>query len=198
MNRKLLIALMGIALVQPAVVFAGDKSQSTLVDRLVAPAGAIPTVPNASGGFWTNGSSKGKTKGDDKCKVQIQLKGITVPDTDGVACSGDEVICISHSHVTAAGVPLDVTAVFRGEVKNGGVKIKRDLFAEGTGCMPSKGGGPSLQQYDAVTYCFAPDGAYPPPPLPFASCALEGVYPATFGPIPATPIIASDGIQFLP
>jgi len=197
MYRTFIVALVGLALVCPAASFAGDKSQSTMVDRLTVPAGALPAVTNPSGGLWTNGSSKGKTKGDDKCRVQIQMKGVALPDTDQVPCSGDEVICISHSHVTLLGSALDTSAVFRGEVKNGSVKIKRDLFAEGTGCLPSGGvGGSGLQQFDAVTYCFAPDGLYPAPPIGFLSCPLEGVYPVSFGPVPPTPVIASGGLHF--
>jgi len=197
MHYKIVGALIGLTLVFPAMSSAGDKTQSTMVDRLVPPAGAVPAVLNPSAPLWTNGTSKGKTKGDDKCKVQITMKGVGLPDTDQIACSGDEVICIAHSHTTVAGIPTDVTAVFRGEVKSGGVKIKRDLFAEGTGCIPSGGvGGLGIQQYDGGMYCFAPDGAYPPPALPFLSCVLEGVYPLGFGPIPVTPVIATDGIHF--
>jgi hypothetical protein len=197
MQHKVLGTLIGIVLVFPAMSMAGDKTQSTLVDRLVPPAGAVPAVPNPSAGFWMNGTSKGKTKGDDKCKVQIQMKGIALPDSDQVPCSGDEVICVAHSHTTVLGVPTDVSAVFRGEVKSGAVKIKRDLFAEGTGCTPSGGvGGLGIQQYDGGIYCFLPDGGYPPPVLPFLSCPLEGIYPLGFGPIPVTPVIATEGLHF--
>ena len=107
MQHKMLGTLIGLALVFPAMSMAGDKTQSTLVNRLVPPAGAVPAVPNPSGPFWTNGISKGKSKGDDKCKVQIQMKGIALPDTDQVPCSGDEVICVAHSHTTVLGVPTD-------------------------------------------------------------------------------------------
>lgn len=197
MHYKILGALIGLMFVCPAMSIAADKSQSTMVNRLTPPAGAVPAVPNVSAPGWVNGTSKGKTKGDNKCKVQIKMKGVGLPDTDQIPCSGDEVICLAHSHTTVGGISTDVTAVFRGEVKNGGVKIKSDLFAEGTGCIPSGGvGGLGIQQYDGATYCFAPDGAYPPPPLPFVSCVLEGVYPLGFGPIPATPLIAADGIHF--
>jgi len=178
---------------------AGDKSQSTFT-KPAAPSGApLPPVVGPISPAFTNGSSAGKSKGDDKCKVQIQLKGLALPDSDQIAGTGDEVICISHANIVLAGVtPLSTTAVFRGEIKSGGVKIKADLFAAGTGCIPSKGGGPGISQYESQTACYAPDPGYPPPPIPFVSDPTQGVFPAGFGPRPASGLLATDGLTFLP
>jgi hypothetical protein len=152
------------------------------------------------GPFWANGVSKGKTKGDDKCKVQVQLGGIALPDTDGIPGTGDEVICTADANVTINGVSAtSTTAVFRGEVLAGKVKIKADLFAEATGCTPSGTAPPGgIAQYDGRITCYAPDPAYPPPPLPFVSDPTQGVYPFGFGPRPVSPMIATQGLFFKP
>lgn len=191
-----LVAGVCVAFVPPAL--AGDKSQSTLVNPVSLTGVGVPTLVNPIGLAWTNGSSKGKTKGDDKCRIKTQLKGLALPDSDGIPGTGDEVICLGDSNVSVLGVPLSTTAVLRGEVSSGKVKIKVDLFAEGTGCIPSKGGGPAVAQYEGRLTCYEPDPAYPAPPLGFLSDPTQGVYPAGFGPRPASPIIATQGIFFKP
>src|SRR5262245_20745500 len=157
----------GACMVLASTGIAGDKSQSTLVNPVVVPGVPSPPLLPPIGPDWTNGTSKGKTKGDDKCKVEIHLKGLALGDSDGTPGTGDEVICTADASVSVGYVlPLSTTTVFRGEVKSGAVKIKADLFAEGTGCIPSKGGGPGVAQYDGRLSCYMPV-AYPPPPLPF-------------------------------
>jgi len=200
MKKVWTAAVLAAAIAIPATSNAGDKSQSTLVSPIATGTGAPVDIGTKSvaAGVWTNATSKGKTQGDDKCKVQIQLGKITLPDSDQIPGTGDEVICISDAKVNVAGVPLNTSAVFRGEVKKGGVKIKADLFAEGTGCVPSKKGGPGIASYEARTVCYLPDPAYPSPPIPFASDPTQGVYGISFGPHPTTAIIATDGIFFIP
>jgi len=186
-----------VALVAP--VLAGDKSQSTLANPVFLTGTGVPALVPPVGIAWTNGTSKGKTKGDDKCRVQVQLKGIGLPDSDGVPGTGDEIICTADANVTVLpGLPLSTTAVLRGEIAGGKVKIKVDLFAEATGCIPAKGGGPGVVQYDGRLTCYEPDPGYPPPPLPFLSDPTQGVYPAGFGPRPTSPIIATQGLFFKP
>lgn len=186
-----------LALGTPA--FAGNKSQSTLVNPVVLTGSALPVLTPPVGVAWVNGTSKGKTKGDDKCKVQVLLVKLALPDSDGIPGTGDEVICTADASVSVGyAVPLNTTAVFRGEVASGKVKIKVDLFAEGTGCIPAKTGGPGIAQYAGRLTCYEPDPAYPPPPLPFLSDPTQGVYPAGFGPRPASPMIATQGINFVP
>lgn len=190
---------LGAALAMSAPALAGDKSQITIVNPVVLAGTSIPTLTPPVAAGWVNGVSKGKSKGDDKCKVQVQLKGVGLPDSDQLPGTGDEVICVADSHVTvAAATPLSVSAVFRGEVKADQVKIKADLFAEATGCIPTKGGGPGVAQYDGRIACYAPGGAYPPPPVPFASDATQGVYPAGFAPRPPGALIATQGLYFIP
>ncbi len=197
-GRMLTTAGLTLALASPGL--AGDKAQSTLVNPVAVTGAGVPALAPPIGAAWSNGVSKGKTKGDDKCKVQIQLKTLALPDSDGTIGSGDEVICIADAQVSVLPVPitLSTSAVLRGEVASGQVKIKADLALEGTGCIPAKQGGPGIIQYDGRITCYAPDAAYPPPPLAFASDATQGIYPAGFGPRPASALIATEGLFFAP
>jgi len=196
-SNKLLAVWAALALGTPA--FAGDKSQSTLVNPVVLTGVSVPALTPPLSGAWVNGTSKGKTKGDDKCKVQVLLVKLALPDSDGIPGTGDEVICTADASVSLGyAAPLATTTVFRGEVAGGKVKIKADLFAEGTGCIPAKTGGPGVAQYDGRLSCYEPDPGYPPPPLPFLSDPTQGVYPAGFGPRPASPMIATQGLNFRP
>jgi hypothetical protein len=189
----------GVAIAMASPALAGDKAQSTLVNPVVLTGAPVPALTPPVGAAWANGTSKGKTKGDDKCKVQIQLSTIALPNSDGIPGTGDEVICVADSQASVTyAVPLSVSAVLRGEILSGKVKIKADLFAEATGCIPSKGGGPGLAQYDGRITCYAPGGPYPPPPIPFASDPTQGVYPAGFAPRPPGALIATEGINFAP
>lgn len=186
-----------LAFVPPA--FAGDKTQATMVNPVMLTGAGAPALTAPLSVAWTNGVSKGKAKGDDKCKVQVQLKGIALPDSDGIPGTGDEVICTADTNVTVLpALALSTTAVVRGEVSSGKVKIKVDLAAEGTGCIPAKGGGPGVVQYDGRITCYEPDPAYPAPPVGFLSDPTQGVYPFGFGPRPASPLIATQGIFIKP
>lgn len=197
-SRLVGVVAAGACLTLASTGIAGDSSQSTFVNPVVLTGSSVPALTPPIGGAWTNGVSKGKTKGDDKCKVQISLGGVGLPDSDGVAGSGDEVICIADASVSLGyGVPLNTSAVLRGEVKAGKVSIKADLAASGTGCVPAKKGGPGLAQYDGRVACYQPV-AYPPPPLPFTGDPTQGVYPAGFAPRPGSPMIATQGLNFAP
>jgi hypothetical protein len=198
--RGLTVAALGsVVLLSSATGFAGDKSQSTFVNPVVLTGTAIPPLTPPVGAAWTNGVNKGKTKGDDKCKVQVQLGSLALPDSDGVPGTGDEVICTADANVTvSAALPISTTAVFRGEIVSGKVKIKVDLFAEGTGCVPSLGGGLGIAQYDGRITCYEPDPGYPPPPSPFLSDPTQGIYSTGYGPRPASPMIATQGLYFKP
>lgn len=198
-NRQLVLGVAIAAL--PALGMAGDKSQVTLTQPS-AVSGVSPTalVGPLAAGTWTNGVSKGKTQGDDKCKVQIQLGGLVgVPDSDLTPNNGDEVICVSDSNVALSGVPLAVGTVLRGNVKSGKVTIKVDLFAAGTGCVPSKKGGPATQSYEGRTVCYLPDPGYAPViGFPLPTDPGSGVIVGSFAPRPSTGLIATGGLSFLP
>jgi len=191
--------VIGLGLVVSSPVLAGDKSQSTFVNPIGVTGAAAPALTGPIGASWTNGVSKGKTKGDNNCNVQVKLGGLTLPDSDGLPGTGDEVICITDSNVTVGGALfLSTSAVLRSEVKSGKIKIKANLQTEATGCVASEGGGPGVEQYDGRMTCYEPDPTYPAPPLPFASDGTQGIYPAGFGPRPASAMIATQGLHFAP
>ena len=196
-----IVAVVGVALIAPGAALAVDKSQSTMEK----PSGFSPTSPPALAGpistKWANGTAKGKSKFSG-CTIQVQLKGTTLADTDGIPGTGDEVICLSDNDVdftTSGG-----GAILRGEVSGGGVKIKVDLAANNIPC----GVGP-LVQYDSRMTCYEPDPTYnattgcgqpAAPPTGCApntggftsdptSCVCTGGYPLR----PSTPLIATEG-----
>lgn len=198
------VLLCGAALMLPTGAFAGDKAQSTFTAPAVVTGTAPPPILGINTNIFVPGVSKGKTKGDDKCKLQIQLSGITFPDTDQVSNSGDEVVCIGNSNVSVAGIPTKTGVVLRGEVKGGTVKISVDLAAEGIPCTPSKKGGPATQQYNGTMTCYIPvplpAAAFclSGPALPFLTRPLEGVCLTDYAGDLGIPFIATQGISFLP
>jgi hypothetical protein len=194
--RTALVIGLGLAVSSPVLA---DKSQSTFVNPIGVTGAGAPALTGPIGTSWTNGTSKGKTKGDSNCNVQVKLGGLTLPDSDGTAGSGDEVICVVDSNVTVGGALfLSTSAVVRSEVKSGKIKIKANLQTEATGCIASEGGGPGVEQYDGRVTCYEPDALYPNPPIPFASDPTQGIYPAGFAPRPASALIATEGLHFAP
>jgi hypothetical protein len=194
MRVRLTVAVLGIVL-GPALGRAADKSQATLVNPLVVSGGGLPAVTGPVGTSWTNGTSKGKTQGDAKCNVSIQLGKLTgIPNSN----PGDEttwVICISDAQITVGpSTNLNTSLVTRGLVKKGTVKIKANLLTEGTGCGP----GQDVKQYSGRTVCYEPDPAYNPAlTIPFVSDPNQGVIVGGFAPRPASNLIAIEGI-FIP
>jgi len=203
MQKKRVIGVVTIASGVGFVLFASGPARaqavSTLTNPVIVTGTPVPALSGPIGSAFTNGVSKGKSKGDAKCKVAIQLSGLSLPDSDQTPGTGDEVICTADNSVTVGlALPVSATAVLRGEVKSGKVKIKADLFAQATGCVPTKQGGPGVIQYDGRITCYEPDPAYPNPPIPFASDPTQGVYPAGFAPRPASNLIATEGIYYSP
>lgn len=201
MRKVWTAAILAAAVAIPAVSHAGDKSQSTFVNPVATGTGAPVDLgtKTVAAGIWTNGTSKGKTQGDDKCKIQMQLQKMTIPDSDQTPGTGDEVICISDSKLNVAGAPLTTTTILRGEIKKGQVKIKYDLAAEGTGCFPAKSGGPGVASYESRTTCYAPDPTYNPAlTIALASDGTSGIVIGSSAPHPSSGIIAVDGIFFAP
>lgn len=199
-SRFVVAIAAGACMALASTSIAADKSQSTLVNPVVLTGASVPALTPPVSAAWANGVAKGKTKGGDNCKVQIQLQKLLLPDSDGVPGTGDEVICAADANVSALGygAPLSTTTVFRGEVAAGTVKINVDLFLQGTGCIPAKKGGPGVAQYDGRVACYAPGGPYPPPPVPFISDPTQGVYVGGFAPRPPGALIAAQGINIAP
>ena len=206
MRMKLALAVVvvvGVAVAMlPAGARAGDKAGSTLINPVGFPSPALgnPILAGPVGTAFTNGTSKGKTKGDDKCKVQVKLSGLTLPDSDQLPGTGDEVICLGEATVFITGLPIVQATVLRGEVKSGGVKISVDLSLEGVGCVP-EGGLSNVPVYDSRLTCYEPDAAFTPViNLPLSSTLThtykQGVH---LGPGVGRPavMLATQGLHFL-
>jgi len=178
---------------------AADKLQASLVNPGVAGGNALPALVGPISGAWINGQSKGASVGDDKCRIQVRaarLDTSVLPDSDGIAGTGDEVICLGYSNLSLGYVtPVRTTAVMRGEVTGGKLNIRVNLFAEGVGCTPTGKGPPNpLASFDSRIDCYAPDPSYPPPPVTFASDPTQGIYPSAFAPRPASGLIMTQGL----
>lgn len=199
MRGTTMVALLGTALIAPGIALAGDKAQSSMVNPIAIAAPPPAPLTGPIGVSWQNGVSKGKSGGDTKCKVAVQLGGLVgIQDTDGVPGTGDEVICIADNLATQLGVPVpfSVSMVSRGEVKGGKVKIKHDLSIELPGlCVPA-GLGSNTVNFANNTACYEADGAYAPPLFaPMVSDPTQGIV-AGGAPRPASPMIATEGLYF--
>ena len=198
----LIVAVVGVALIAPGAAVAADKAQSTIEQPSAFNATSPPALTGPKSTAWVNGVAKGKLKFSG-CSVQVQLKGTTLADTDGMPGTGDEVICVSDNDVDASGIPLSGGVILRGEVSGGSVKIKADLAAEGSGC----GAVGPIVEYDSRMTCYEKDPAYnaavgcgnmasPCTPIKFASdqtqCVCSAAYPAR----PSSALIATDAAFF--
>lgn len=228
MRKSWSATLVALMIVVPAASHGGDKTQSTMVSPVKTALGSPTDLGTRTvGSAWTNGVSKGKLQVDTKCKVQIQLKGLTLPDSDQIPGTGDEVICIADAKACtpndanpAESLNLNISTIFRGEVKKGAVNIKEDIGPNGqvTGCTP----GAKVIDYEKRLVCYEPQSSYVPYQgldcggtpctgltIPFAK--ENGIVPsqwqqgvmifvpgvgAQFVPHPTSPIIASGGVYF--
>ena len=194
MRRHLLTTagLVGMILIARGVVIA-DGTQSSLANPQALAGATMPAITGPIGTTFTDGTSKGKVKSDNKCNFQVKISGLNLPD-------GAQVICIADFHITMGGANanLNGSLVTRGEISGGGVKIKVNLATETTLCVPT-GGGSDTQQYDARLACYEPDAAYAPAFTgPFLSDATQGLIiappgPGGFAPRPASSLIAVAG-----
>lgn len=194
-------ALAVVAMVTVAVAVAADKATMTLVNPVALGGSAAPALLGTGGSGWLNGTSKGRFKADDRCRFLVRATRLSLPNSDGQPGTGDEVICIADSLVTKTGpVFVETSTVMRAEVRDGKLRMKLNLLAEGTGCVPG-GGGDTRQVYDTRFTCWQADPTYfgmAPPPVPFASDPSQGVFPTSFAPRPSSPILASAGLNFAP
>jgi len=198
---SLIVAVAGAALITPGAVLAVDKASSSLEQPSSFTVTSPPPLTGPRSTKWTNGTAKGSSKFTG-CKVQVQIKGTTLADTDGIPGTGDEVICLSDNDVDASGIAAPGGVILRGEVSGGSIKIKADLTAEITVCGAI---GP-IVEYDSRMTCYEASPTYNATagcgnpacsPIPFASdptqCACSTAYPTR----PTTPLIAT-GAAFFP
>jgi len=190
------MAIAALLLVTAAA--AADKSSMTMVNPVALGGSAAPALLGTGGVGWANGTSKGRYKADDRCRVLVRAAKLTLANTDNLPGSGDEIICIADAIVTQAGpTVVQTSTVLRGEIRGGKLTIKVNLMSEGTGCVPAGAGAPR-RVYDTRFTCWQADPSYPDPPIPFASDPSQGVYPTSFAPRPASPILATGGLNFAP
>jgi hypothetical protein len=192
---------------------AGEKQQGNMVSPLggwnrdYCQTGYV-TAP-ASGAF-VPGTSKATFKFDNKCKGQIKLSklsGLTIGD--GIAGSGDEVICLINFQTAGACAGFILRGEVAGSAATQKVKIKFDGAAETANFCPGGPGGLSGDHAHITSVeCYAPDAAYGAAGacvaagqvffIPFASDASQGFCLAvpSYVPNPATPVLAVQGVVF--
>jgi len=199
--QLLMVAVAGVALIAPGAALAVDKSQSTLEQPSVFNPTSPPPLTGPKSATWVNGVAKGKSKFTG-CVIQVQLKGTTLPDTDGIPGTGDEVICISDQDASVGAIFISAGGIFRGEVSGGSVKIKVDLAAENIPCGVPGG---NTVEYDSRMTCYEQSGAYNAAhgcgstdcsPIPLASDPTQCVCSAGYPTRPTTPLIATEGLFY--
>jgi hypothetical protein len=201
-----------ISCAAPAAV-AGEKQAGTLYAPPVYVRDAcfvtpvytlVPTSP-----AFVNGTSKGKFQYDDRCRVKLKLTKLTDPGTlpvsDGLPGTGDEVLCLVHLINTTAAACESM--LLRGEVKGNNpaarkVIIRADLAAEGL-CTPGAGldsraishveCSEPLPPFTLAAACAAAGGTA----APFASDPSQGLCVAAGNniPNPVAPLIAVMGVR---
>lgn len=139
-HRTLLVAAAASLLAAPAL--AKDSAKNSMTNPTV---GAGPFLDCTSSGQASNSGTK----------FQYQLKKMQgIADTDGDACSGDEIICVATTTISLGGTPFQTSVVTFGEVKKGQMKVKHDACKEiPAACSPA-----ATPTYAADLQCFASDG----------------------------------------
>ncbi len=154
--RRIHLALLLTAALPVAAAPAlagGDKASVSFTNHtVVAPGGEPFSNCSSTGAFKSSGTA-----------ISIQLKGlINLPDTDQVACSADEVICVVHTNnkdsLNGALINGVTSIVFYAEVKKGQVKIKHDICAENVAtCLPIQ-----VSSSELDVECFMPEADFDP------------------------------------
>jgi hypothetical protein len=207
--------LCGVALLLPSICVAGEKVATNMHAPgvyvrdacFVTPVYTIvPTSP-----VFVNGTSKGKFQLKDNCKLALKLIKLndtgSLPVSDGVPGTGDEVICQVHLLNGTAGACESI--LLRGEVQGNNpaarkVGIKLDLSVEAglAVCNPGTGTNRMISHVE----CYEPlpgfllgaaCAAAPGTVAPFVSDPTQGVCHSASNniPNPVSPLIASWGVR---
>jgi hypothetical protein len=153
------------------------------------------------------GVSKAKFKFDDKCRGSIQLKKLlTLPVSDGIAGTGDEVYCMLNFHFSGTCGTFVVRGEISGVTGAQKVKIKINGPAELPGVCPPP---PATNFHVTSVECFTPDPGFSaatactsPPAAgsytPFASDATQGFCFAASSYVPNSGsfVLAVQGVNF--
>ncbi len=138
--------ILGIAILassSPALA-GGDKMSLSFTNHV---------TPGTDGTPFKNCTSTGAYKSSGT-QIQIQLKGLVgLTDTDGIICTDDDFICVTHTETNGVLFTGPSTVIFRAEVKKGQLKVKHDLCAENAAtCLPIP-----LSSVALDAKCFGPD-----------------------------------------
>lgn len=212
MNFKVHV-LAGSLLLTVGTSLAGEKQQGNMHAPNIWVRDACYVTPvftiQPTSAAFVNGTSKGKFQITDKCKLSIKLVKLTDPGTlavsDGIAGTGDEVLCLVHLFDDFAGACEGI--LLRGEVKGNNpaarkVVIKADLAGETGLCTPGSG----ITRSVAHVECYEPQPAFnlpaacavaPGSVTPFVSDPTQGVCGAAsnYMPNPVSPLIAILGFR---
>ena len=190
MKRTLATFTMGALFL--ATTASADKYLTSLNNPLVLSGTAPPPLAGPLSAAFSNGVSKGTAKiiaTINACKLSVKLSGTTLPDSDGIAGSGDEVICLIEANAAVLNSPVGL--VVRGEASGGTVSIKADLYAEGF----VGGAFCNNVAYDLRSTCYEADAAYAPAfAIPFPSDATQGIMYA-YPPRPASGLIVTEQLR---
>jgi hypothetical protein len=174
------------------------KSKDAMVSIGATSGASNPALTGPFSAAFSNTLSKGSTAGDSKCTLQVQLSKMTgLTDSDPLmvtpGVNDTRVICIIDQQTSTGGTNLGQgSAVLRGIVKAGGVKIKVALAANGIPCS-----GLATAVVDGRTACYEPDPLYNPTlTLPFSLDPTQGVVVFSYAPRPASALIATQGLFF--
>ena len=153
MNRKVFFFGTASLLLVAVAAQAKDTTLRPFTNPVVS--STAPFADCSSSGALKGGGGKFGTQ------VQIQMKKLNLPDTDGIPCTDDDVICLQQTTNTVPGIgSLATEILFRAEVKKGQIKIKHDLCAENPALCPGTLG--ATPSYAERIVCYAADPTFTP------------------------------------
>ena len=152
MNRKIFFFGAASMLLAAGAAQAKDVTLRPFTNPVVS--STAPFADCTSSGALKGGGGKFGTQ------VQIQMKKLNLPDTDGIPCTDDDVICLQQTTSTVGGGPLATELVFRAEVKKGQIKIKHDMCAENSNLCPGALG--ATPTYAERVACYTADPSFDP------------------------------------
>ncbi|MBU6281922.1 hypothetical protein KGQ64_06735 [bacterium] len=152
MNRKIFFFGTASLLLAAGAAQAKDVTLRPFTNPVVS--STVPFVDCTSSGALKGGGGKYGTQ------VQIQFKKLNMPDTDGIPCTADDVICLQQTTSTVGAASLATEILFRAEVKKGQIKIKHDMCAENSGLCPGAIG--VTPSYAERVACYAADPSFNP------------------------------------
>jgi hypothetical protein len=192
------LALFALAFVAVAIP-AGARTKSGYIRSTL-------TNPADTAGAFTNTSSNGSFSYSGT-KFSLKAKATTVADTDGVHCTGDDIICLVNLHFVAnppaAG---DLVVAIRGEAAKGKITASHDLCKDRDAGIDGSTYGFCPEAFAAYTpvsvsiagaTCYAADAAWsaahmPTSPMSKTGHSCEGLFPSDVA-LPASVVLFTTG-----